>query len=104
MGKYPFQSRILGEIGGADSGDTIKYGDSYDIKIVNTPKSYTVILNDKEIASVEDTSQDGVGRIGLALGAPLPNMTKSSYMVQTAPNWLALKEKYQQHGLILNPT
>ena len=37
-----------------------------DIKIINTPKDYTVILNDKEVAKVEDDTQDGIGRIGLA--------------------------------------
>lgn len=51
---------------GADSKDIIKAKTWYDIKIINTPKDYTVILNDKEVAKVEDDTQDGMGRIGLA--------------------------------------
>jgi len=63
-----------GGIGGADSKDTIKDDTWYEIKIVNTPKDYTVILNGKEVAKVKDGSQDGVGRIGLATWA-----TKARY-------------------------
>ena len=96
-----------GGIGGADSGDTIKYGDSYDIKIINTPKSYTVILNDKEVASVEDTSQDGVGRVGLATwstaakydevivyGPDGPKLVSSREKVSTT--WADIKSKLEQ--------
>ena len=63
-----------GGIGGADSKHTIKDDTWYEIKIVNTPKDYTVILNGKEVAKVKDGSQDGVGRIGLATWA-----TKARY-------------------------
>ena len=63
-----------GGIGGADSKHTIKDDTWYEIKIVNTPKDYTVILNGKEVAKVKDGAQDGVGRIGLATWA-----TKARY-------------------------
>ena len=96
-----------GGIGGADSGDTIKYGDSYDIKIVNTPESYTVILNDKEVASVKDGTQDGVGRVGLATwstaakydevivyGPDGPSLVSSREKVSTT--WAEIKSKLKQ--------
>lgn len=51
---------------GANSADTINTGEWYDIKIVNTPKDYTLYLNGKKVATVEDSTQDGKGRIGLA--------------------------------------
>ena len=51
---------------GANSNDTIESDEWYDIKIVNTPDDYTVILNDKEVANVADDTEKGVGRIGLA--------------------------------------
>ena len=63
-----------GGVGGADSKHTIKDDTWYEIKIVNTPKDYTVILNGKEVAKVKDSAQDGVGRIGLATWA-----TKARY-------------------------
>ncbi len=55
-----------GGVGGADSKDIIKDKTWHDIKIVNTPKDYTVILDGKEVAKVKDGTQDGAGRIGLA--------------------------------------
>jgi hypothetical protein len=51
---------------GANSNHTIDEKDWYNIKIVNTPKSYTVILNDEEVATVDDDTEGGVGRVGLA--------------------------------------
>ena len=51
----------LGGKAGADSKDIIKAK-----TCINTPKDYTVILNDKEVAKVENDTQDGMGRIGLA--------------------------------------
>ena len=51
---------------GANSNHTIDRNDWYDIKIVNTPADYTVILNDEEVANVKDGTENGVGRIGLA--------------------------------------
>lgn len=50
-----------------NTANTIKTGDWYDIKIVNTPTGYTLYLNDEEIAAVSDNTQDGRGRIGLAV-------------------------------------
>lgn len=47
-------------------GHSIDLNEWYDIKIVNTPTDYTVILNDEELANVKDNTEDGVGRIGLA--------------------------------------
>lgn len=49
-----------------DSNHTITTGEWYHIKIINTPTSYTLILNDDEIHEIADTSHDGVGRVGLA--------------------------------------
>ena len=54
---------------GANSNHTIKDKDWYHIKIVNTPDSYTVILDDEEVAQVDDDTEGGVGRIGLATWA-----------------------------------
>ncbi|MFQ6044079.1 MAG: family 16 glycoside hydrolase [Candidatus Poribacteria bacterium] len=51
---------------GANSTHTINTGEWYEIKIVNTPTDYTLYLNGEEVATVEDDTQDGVGRIGLA--------------------------------------
>ncbi|MDP6598061.1 MAG: hypothetical protein QGI86_19630 [Candidatus Poribacteria bacterium] len=63
-----------GGVGGADSKHTIKDDTWYEIKIVNTPKDYTLFLDGKEVAKVKDGTQDGVGRIGLATWA-----TKARY-------------------------
>ena len=52
--------------GGADSKDTIKDKTWQQIKIINTPKDYTLFLDGKEIAKVGDDTQKGIGRIGLA--------------------------------------
>ena len=60
------QVESWGGKGGANSAHTIKDKDWYNIKIVNTPDSYTVILNDEEVAEVADDTEGGVGRIGLA--------------------------------------
>jgi len=56
---------------GANTNDTIKTGDWYDIKIVNTQKKYTLYLNGKETASIDDSTQDGKGRVGLATWSTL---------------------------------
>jgi len=56
---------------GANTNDTIKTDEWYDIKIVNTPKKYTLYLNGKEVASVDDDTQDGRGRVGLATWSTL---------------------------------
>ncbi len=56
---------------GANSTDTVKTGEWYNIKIVNTPKDYTLYLNDKKVATVEDNAQNGKGRIGLATWSTL---------------------------------
>lgn len=60
------QVESWGGIAGANSNDTIETDEWYNIKIVNTPANYTVILDDKEVASVKDDTQDGIGRVGLA--------------------------------------
>ena len=51
---------------GANSNHTIDDKEWYNIKIVNTPDNYTVILNDEEVAQVDDDTEGGVGRVGLA--------------------------------------
>ena len=56
---------------GAHSNHSIEDDEWYNIKIVNTPDSYTVILNDEEVAKVEDDTEGGVGRIGLATWSTL---------------------------------
>ena len=60
------QVESWGGTGGANSNHTIATDEWYDIKIVNTPDSYTLYLNDEEVATVNDGTQDGRGRIGLA--------------------------------------
>ncbi len=50
----------------AESSDTINTNEWYNIKIVNTPTSYTLIINDEEVHEINDNSRDGVGRIGVA--------------------------------------
>ncbi len=51
---------------GANSNHTINTDEWYDIKIVNTPTSYTLYINGEEAAAVDDSTQEGRGRIGLA--------------------------------------
>jgi hypothetical protein len=51
---------------GANTNHTINTDEWYDIKIINTPTNYTLYLNDEEVAVVDDTTQDGRGRVGLA--------------------------------------
>ncbi len=51
---------------GANSSHTIDTDEWYNIKIVNTPTSYTLIINDEEVHEISDNSRDGVGRIGVA--------------------------------------
>lgn len=51
---------------GVNSNHIIKTDEWYEIKIVNTPTSYTCILNGEEVGTVSDKTQDGRGRIGLA--------------------------------------
>ncbi len=60
------QVESWGGNGGANSGHTVKEKDWYTIKIVNTANSYTVILDDEEVATVDDDTENGVGRVGLA--------------------------------------
>lgn len=56
---------------GANSNHTIETDEWYDIKIVNTPTDYTVILNGEEVGKVDDSTQEGHGRIGLATWSTL---------------------------------
>lgn len=56
---------------GANSTHTIDTGDWYDIKIINTPTGYTLIINDEELPKINDNSRDGVGRIGLGTWSTL---------------------------------
>ncbi len=58
---------------GAHSNHSIEDDEWYNIKIVNTPNSYTVILNDEEVAEVADDTEGGVGRIGLATWSTVAN-------------------------------
>lgn len=58
---------------GAHSNHSIEDDEWYNIKIVNTPDSYTVILDDEEVAKVDDDTENGVGRIGLATWATVAN-------------------------------
>lgn len=51
---------------GAHSNHTIKTGDWYTVKIVNTATGYTLFLNDDEVAKIDDATRDGVGRVGVA--------------------------------------
>ena len=60
------QVESWGGVAGADSTDTIESDQWYNIKIVNTPTDYTILLDDQEVAKVEDDTQDGMGRPGLA--------------------------------------
>ena len=56
-----------GGVASPNSNHTIATGDWYDIKIVNTPTGYTLYLNDEKIGkTINDTTKDGVGRIGVA--------------------------------------
>jgi len=56
---------------GAHSNHIIEQDKWYNIKIINTPKDYTVILDGKEVGKVDDPTQDGHGRIGLATWSTL---------------------------------
>ena len=58
---------------GAHSNHSIEDDEWYNIKIVNKPGSYTVILDDEEVASVDDDTENGVGRIGLATWSTVAN-------------------------------
>ena len=58
---------------GAHSNHTIDEKDWYNIKIVNTPDNYTVILDDEEVAKVDDDTEGGVGRVGLATWRTVAN-------------------------------
>ncbi len=51
---------------GANSSHTINTDEWYNIKIVNTPTSYTLIINDEEVHEINDDSREGVGRVGVA--------------------------------------
>lgn len=48
-----------------DSNHTFNTDTWYNIKIVNTPTSYTLILDDEEVHKISDSDKGGVGRIGL---------------------------------------
>ena len=60
------QVESWGGKGGANSNHTIDEKEWYSIKIVNEPGSYTLFLNDEEVATVDDNTEGGVGRVGLA--------------------------------------
>jgi hypothetical protein len=51
---------------GVFTNHTIETDKWYEIRIVNTPNSYTCILDGEEIGTVDDNTQNGRGRIGLA--------------------------------------
>ena len=55
-----------GGVASPDTNHTIDTGKWYNIKIVNTPSSYTLYLNDEKVDEINDTTRDGVGRIGVA--------------------------------------
>ncbi len=62
--------------GGTGTGFTthkVVTGDWYNIKIVNTPTSYTLYYNDEMVEEVSDSAQDGHGRIGLGTWATMAN-------------------------------
>lgn len=50
-----------------NTADTITTGDWYNIKIVSSPTNYILYLNDEAVATVDDNTEDGHGRIGLAV-------------------------------------
>lgn len=50
----------------AESPHTIDTNKWYNIKIVNTPKSYTLFINDEEVEEIADDTKDGKGRVGIA--------------------------------------
>ncbi len=54
---------------GAHSGHTIDTDKWYNIKIINTPAGYTLIINDEQVHKIDDNSRDGVGRVGVATWA-----------------------------------
>lgn len=60
------QVESWGGIGGANSNHTIDTDRWYQIKIVSTPDSYTLFLDDEEVDSIDDSAQEGRGRVGLA--------------------------------------
>ncbi len=60
------QVESWGGIAGANTNHTIDMDRWYEIKIVNTPSNYTLFLDGDEIASVNDKTQNGAGRVGLA--------------------------------------
>jgi hypothetical protein len=60
------QVESWGGVGGVNSDHTINTDEWYDIKIVNTPDSYTLFLNDEEVGSSADGTENGEGRVGLA--------------------------------------
>lgn len=60
-----------GGIASANHPDIITTNKWYNIKIVNTPNKYTLYLDGKEILSVNDSTQEGRGRIGLATWSTL---------------------------------
>lgn len=51
---------------GANSNHTIDTNKWYNIKIINSPTGYTLIINDEEVHKINDDSRDGVGRVGVA--------------------------------------
>lgn len=70
-GNVRSQVESWGGVAGANTGHTIDTDRWYKIKIVNTPNDYTLFLDDKEIASVKDSTREGKGRIGLATWSTL---------------------------------
>ncbi len=51
----------------AESNHIIDTDKWYSIKIVNTPTSYTLFIDDEKVETVDDDTRDGVGRIGVAV-------------------------------------
>ncbi|MCE2401725.1 hypothetical protein J4G08_12680 [Candidatus Poribacteria bacterium] len=56
-----------GGVASPNTNHTIETGEWYSIKIVNTPTSYTLYLNDEKVGeTINDATRDGVGRVGVA--------------------------------------
>jgi hypothetical protein len=87
------QVESWGGTAGANSNDTIKTGEWYNINIVNTPTKYTLYLNGKEIGSVSDSTQDGKGRIGLATWSTLAKFDDVVVYGAKGPSQQAVESK-----------
>ncbi len=59
-----------GGVASPNTNHTIATDEWYSIKIVNTPTSYTLYLNDEKVGeTINDATRDGVGRVGVATWA-----------------------------------